>query len=61
MTGRALSFVIRSRYADSGEALRIDIDSDLSYRVADGDRGVRIFTPLVDVARLDEPSIIDSF
>jgi hypothetical protein len=41
--------------------LRIDIESDLRYRVADEDRGLRIFVPLVDISKLNEPSIIDSF
>jgi hypothetical protein len=53
--------VISSSCAQSGKPLVIDIDSDLRYRVADEARDVRVFVPLVDVSKLDEPSIIDSF
>ncbi len=61
LSGESLSFVIRSVCAQSGRPLRIDIDTQLNYRLDDGDRGLRLFVPLVDVATLNEPSIIDSF
>jgi hypothetical protein len=53
--------VIRSVCAQSGRPLRIDIDTELNYRLDDGDGGLRLFVPLVDVSTLNEPSIIDSF
>jgi hypothetical protein len=58
---RPLSFVIRSECKNSGDPIEIAIDSDLRYRVADEQIGVRVFVPMVDVITLDEPSIIDSF
>ena len=61
MTKRELSFVIKTECAASGDPILIDIDSRLRYRVADEHKGLRIFVPLVDVAKLNEPSIIDSF
>jgi hypothetical protein len=61
LTKKRISFVIRTECAGSGDPIVIDIDSDLRYRVADEHRGVRIFVPMVDVMKLKEPSIIDSF
>ena len=58
---RPLSFVIRSECKSSGDPIEIAIDSDLRYRVDDEQSGMRVFVPLVDAIKLDEPSIIDSF
>lgn len=41
--------------------MQIAIDSDLRYRVSDEQSGMRVFVPLVDAIKLDEPSIINSF
>ena len=56
-----LSFVVDSVCADSGRPIQVEIDRDLHYRVPEGDADLRIFVPIIDVERLDDPSIIDAF
>ena len=56
-----LSFVIESTCAQSGQPIQIEIDDQLVYRVRQADAAPVIFVPLVDFAKLDDPSIIDAF
>lgn len=58
---RPISFIIRTECKSSGDLMQIAIDSDLRYRVSDEQSGMRVFVPLVDAIKLDEPSIINSF
>ena len=39
----------------------IDMDSDLNYKVKNPEAEPIVFVPLVDISRLDDPSIIDAF
>ena len=41
--------------------MRIEIDSELKYSVPDPDANPLVFVPLVDFAKLEDPSIIDAF
>ena len=41
--------------------MRIEIGSDLKYQVMESGADPRIYVPLVDFEKLDEPSIIDGF
>ena len=50
-----------SECAHCGRALRIEIGSDLTYRVDVEAAGALIFVPLVDFAKLRAKSIIDDF
>jgi hypothetical protein len=42
-------------------ALKIEIDSELQYRVDEQEADPLVFVPLVDFAKLKDLSIIDSF
>ena len=55
-----LSFVVKSECANSGRPIHIEIDSDLKYEVVEGGPDLRIFVPIIDADRLDDPSIIDA-
>ena len=41
--------------------MRIEIDSQLAYHIVDEGAEPLIYVPLVDLEKLDEPSIIDRF
>jgi hypothetical protein len=40
--------------------MRIEVDSELEYRVLEGESPL-VFVPLVDFAKLEAPNIIDAF
>ena len=60
LRNEALEVTIRSECAHCGEPLRLEIDSELRHRVADGAEPL-VFVPLVDFEKLKAPSIIDDF
>jgi hypothetical protein len=41
--------------------MHLEIDSDLNYKVAEEGADPRVFVPLLDVGKLEDPSIIDAF
>ena len=61
LRGEALHFVIETECGHCQKPLHIEIDSELKYRVVETGAEPLIYTPLVDLQKLDEPSIIDSF
>jgi hypothetical protein len=61
LRGEDLSFTIETSCAHCGEPIHIEIDSDLSYRVVEEGAAPLIRVPMVDLAKLDDPSIIDAF
>ena len=61
LRGERLSFLIESECGHCHEPLHIEIDSDLSYRVLEEGAEPLVYAPLIDVQKLNEPSIIDSF
>ncbi len=46
---------------DSQQPIHIEMDSELQYRVRQEGAEPLVYVPLVDVKKLDEPSIIDGF
>ncbi len=55
-----LSFVIETECAHCHEAMRIELDSDLNYRVLTDGADPLVHVPMVNIHELD-PSIIDGF
>ena len=60
LRGEYLSFVIQTECGHCHRPIRIEIDSELKYRVVEGPAELLIYSPLLDVQKL-EPSIIDGF
>jgi hypothetical protein len=56
-----LQFTVESECGHCGQTLKLEIDSDLNYRIQEHDIQPLIYAPLIDVAKLDAPSIIDGF
>jgi hypothetical protein len=60
LRNEALEVTIRTECAHCARSMRVEIDSELEYRVAEGTDPL-IFVPLVDFEKLKDPSIIDAF
>jgi hypothetical protein len=56
-----LDFLIETTCAQSGQPIQIEIDGQLAYRVRQEGADPILFVPLMDVDKLDDPSIIDVF
>ncbi len=58
-----LSFLIETTCAHCGQALHIQIDSELNYSVQESAAAASplVFVPSVDFDKLEDPSIIDAF
>jgi hypothetical protein len=56
-----LSFVITSECAHCSAPLHIEIDSNLNYRLVEQDAEPVLSIPMVDIGKLEDPSIIDAF
>jgi hypothetical protein len=56
-----LSFLIETECAHCGKPIRIEMDSDLNYKVLELDADPLMFVPTVDFAKPKDPSIIDGF
>ena len=56
-----LTFAIETSCAHCGEPIHLEMDSDMNYHVVEAGADPHIFVPLVDVGKLDDPSIIDAF
>jgi hypothetical protein len=56
-----LDFLIETTCAQSGQPIQIEIDGELAYRVRQEGADPVIFVPLMNVDKLDDPSIIDVF
>jgi hypothetical protein len=56
-----LSCVIESECAHCQRPMRIELDSELNYRVVDQDAEPLVYVPMVDAAKIEGPSIIDGF
>lgn len=61
LRGESLSSVIDSQCGHCHEPIQIEIDSQLKYQVLEGGPEPLVYVPALDVQKLDEPSIIDSF
>jgi hypothetical protein len=58
---KALSVAITTECAHCGEAIHLEIDSELNVRVVEEGATPLVFVPLLDLAKLEDPSIIDGF
>ena len=56
-----MSFEIATSCAHCGEPIRIEMDSELRYRVREEEADPFVYVPMVDTARIEDPSIIDAF
>jgi hypothetical protein len=56
-----LSFQIATECAHCGQALHLEVDRELNYRVVEEGPEPLVFVPAVDFEKLQEPSIIDAF
>jgi hypothetical protein len=56
-----LSVVIETECAHCQQPIHIEMDSDLGYRVVEEGAEPLVYVPLLDVQKLDAPSIIDGF
>ncbi len=56
-----LSFLIETECAHCGKPIRIEMDSELNYKVLDEGADPLVFAPSVDFGKLKDPSIIDGF
>jgi hypothetical protein len=56
-----LSFLIETECAHCHAPIHLEIDSNLNYKVFEDGADPLVFTPMVDFARLEDPSIIDAF
>jgi hypothetical protein len=61
LRNQPLSVTIETQCANSGQALHIEVDSALNYRLLEKDAEPLVFVPLVDFEKLEDPSIIDAF
>ena len=61
LRGEHLSFVIHTECAHCARPMRIEIDSELQYRVVETGADPYVFIPLVNLGKLADPSIIDAF
>ena len=53
--------VVETECAHCREAMHIEIDSRLNYRVRETGAEPLVFVPDINLHELDEPSIIDAF
>jgi len=60
LRNESLAVSIRTECAHCARLMQIEVDSRLSYQVAEGADPL-IFIPLVDFEKLKDPSIIDAF
>ena len=61
LSAQRLSSVIETECGHCHRSMRIEVDSDLNYRVKVGFLDPLIYVPLVNLGKLDAPSIIDGF
>ena len=56
-----LSFRIATECTHCGQALHLEMDSELNYSVVEEGAEPLVFVPMVDFEKLEDPSIIDAF
>ena len=56
-----MSFIIETECGHCHEPIQIEIDSELKYRVVERETEPLVYVPMVDVQKLEGPSIIDGF
>ena len=58
---KALSVAITTKCAHCDEPIHLEIDSDLNFRVVEEGAKPLVFVPLLNLAKLEDASIIDGF
>jgi len=58
---KSLSVAITTECAHCGDPIHLDIDSELNSRVMEEGAKPLVFVPLLDLAKLQDASIIDGF
>jgi hypothetical protein len=61
LRGEPLSFTIETECGHCHQPIHIEIDSQLKYRVVESETEPLVYVPMVDVHKLEAPSIIDGF
>ena len=61
LRGQALSATIETACGHCGRPLHLEIDSELNVQVAEAEASPLVHVPLVNVQKLNAPSIIDGF
>jgi hypothetical protein len=56
-----LSVAIETECGHCHRPLHLEVDSELEFRVLEEGADPLVFVPLVDFAKLEDPSIIDAF
>jgi hypothetical protein len=56
-----LSVHIDSECGHCRKPLHLDVDSELNYRLHEAEAAPLVFVPMMNLRKLDEPSIIDDF
>jgi hypothetical protein len=56
-----LTCTVETRCAVSGRSIAFEIESDLRHRVLSSKAQPMLVIPLIDLAALDAPSIVDDF
>jgi hypothetical protein len=56
-----LNVTIETECGHCRQPLRLEVDSDLNFRVEAEPAHPLVFVPLMNLRKLDEPSIIDAF
>jgi len=61
LRGEKLSCVVESECGHCQQPLHLEIDSELEIRVVENGAEPLVYAPLMDVEKLQDPSIIDAF
>ena len=61
LRNESLVVTIGTECGHCSRSIRLEIDSQLNYRVVEADAQPLIFVPMVDFDKLEDPSIIDAF
>ncbi|MEW5719526.1 MAG: hypothetical protein AB1817_12915 [Chloroflexota bacterium] len=61
LRGEYLAVTIETECAHCHRPLRLQVDSEMKFQVQDEGAAPLVFVPMVNFARLNEPSIIDAF
>jgi hypothetical protein len=61
LRGEALSVIVETECAHCGQALHLELDRELNFHVVEDGAEPRVFVPMVDFDKLEDPSIIDAF
>ena len=56
-----LTFSVETECGHCGKTLHVEIDSELNYRVLEADADPLVYAPMIDLTKLEDPSIIDGF